>query len=95
MKRMVLFTMMLLAAGLAASAIAGGPRENSRSVYRMILSQADTNKDGKLSVAECMAIYKDKNRARKNCTYWDADGNGIITEDEYNRQALKTGIKKF
>ena len=73
---------------------AGPPEKNIRGAYKMILSQADTNKDGKLSVAECMAGYKDKSIAEKNCTFWDADKDGIITEDEYVMQGSNLGKKK-
>jgi hypothetical protein len=40
-------------------------------------------------MSECMAIWKDKKTAEKNCKYWDADGDGIITEDEYVKQVRK------
>jgi hypothetical protein len=73
---------------------AGPPEENIRQAYRMILAQADANKDEKLSVTECMAIYKDKSTAEKNCMFWDVDQDGIITEDEYVKQALNIAKKK-
>ena len=53
----------------------------------MLLTQVDVNKDGVLSVAECMSIYTDKGMAEKNCTFWDADKDGVIKEDEYVQQA--------
>jgi hypothetical protein len=83
-------TMVILSPGYTA----GPPEKNIREAYKMILSQADTNKDGKLSVAECMAGYKDKSMAEKNCTFWDADKDGIITEDEYVKQGSSLGKKK-
>jgi EF hand len=83
-------TMAILSPGFTA----GLPEKNIREAYKMILSQADTNKDGKLSVAECMAGYKDKSMAEKNCTFWDADKDGIITEDEYVKQVSNLGKKK-
>ncbi|HEX2769967.1 MAG TPA: hypothetical protein VHN12_11870 [Geobacteraceae bacterium] len=73
---------------------AGPPEQNIRKAYKMILSQVDENKDGKLSVTECKGIYKDKRMAEKNCTFWDADKDGIITEDEYVKQGLSLGRKK-
>jgi hypothetical protein len=73
---------------------AGPSDERFRVVYREILSQADANKDGKLAVIECKAIYKDKAIAEKNCTFWDADHDGVITEDEYVQQAAGLGKKK-
>ena len=73
---------------------AGPSDERIRSVYREIVLQADTNKDGKLSVIECKAIYKDKAIAEKNCTFWDVDRDGVISEDEYVQQASSFGKKK-
>jgi len=83
-------TMVIVSPGYTA----GPPEQNIREAYRMILSQVDANKDGKLSVAECMAIYKDKGMAKRNCTFWDADKDGIITEAEYVRQGSNLGKKK-
>jgi Ca2+-binding EF-hand superfamily protein len=73
---------------------AGPSDERIRSAYRLILSEADTNKDGKLSVSECKAGYKDPAMAEKNCKFWDADNDGIITEDEYVRQGTSFGKGK-
>ena len=93
-------TFMALAAGLTMLAVsfqadpAGPPEHNSRQAYQMILSQADTNKDGKLSAAECRAIWKDKDTAEKNCSFWDADKDGFITEAEYVKQGSSFGKKK-
>jgi hypothetical protein len=65
-------------------------RENSvRNVYRQILAGADKNGDGKISIDECMSLSKDKKKMARDCKYWDADGDGVITEDEYVKQALK------
>jgi Ca2+-binding EF-hand superfamily protein len=72
----------------------GPPEQNMKAAYKMILAQVDVNKDGKLSVAECMAIYKDKSMAKKNCTFWDADKDGVITEAEYVKQGSNLGKKK-
>ena len=60
-----------------------------RNAYRQILTAADKNGDGKLSMDECMSISKNKKKIEKDCKYWDADGNGVITEDEYVKQVLK------
>jgi len=60
-----------------------------RNAYRQILTAADKNGDGKISMDECMAISRDKKKIAKDCKYWDADGNGVITEDEYVKQVLK------
>jgi hypothetical protein len=67
-----------------------GPSDDMiKANYREILKEADKDRDGKLSMSECMAIWKDKKTAEKNCTYWDANGDGIITEDEYVAQVRK------
>jgi hypothetical protein len=95
MKRVIVLSVLLIAMSLISTVYAGGPPEaNIRNAYKMILSQADANKDGKLSSAECMAIYKDKNLAKKNCTFWDIDQDGVITEDEYVKKASNIGNKK-
>lgn len=73
---------------------AGPPEQNVKQAYVMILSQADADKDGKLSVAECMTIYKDKTLAERNCTFWDIDKDGVITETEYIQQVSNVGKKK-
>jgi hypothetical protein len=95
MKWTVVAVALVIAVATVTPAYAAGPPEdNIRQAYRMILSQADANQDGKLSAAECTAIYKDKSTAEKNCTFWDVDKDGIITEDEYVKQALNIGKKK-
>ena len=60
-----------------------------RTAYQEILKTADKNKDGKLSLDECYAIFKDPAKAKKDCTYWDANKDGFITEEEYVQQGLK------
>lgn len=73
---------------------AGPPEPDGKAAFRMILSQADANKDGKLSAAECQAMWKDKRMAQKNCSFWDVDKDGLITEAEYVRQASSLGRKR-
>ena len=73
---------------------AGPPEQHAKEAYKMLLSQVDANKDGKLAVAECMAIYKDKSVAEKNCTSWDTDKDGTITEAEYTNRAVNLGKRK-
>ncbi|MHC1743626.1 MAG: hypothetical protein AB9873_11415 [Syntrophobacteraceae bacterium] len=85
------FSMMIIVSPCHA---AGPPEKNIREAYQMILSQADANKDGKLSSTECMAIYKDRSMAEKNCTFWDVDKDGVVTEDEYVQQASNMGKKR-
>lgn len=63
------------------------PEAFIRSAFQEILQATDTNRDGKLAVTECLAIFKDRAVAERNCKYWDANGDGTITEDEYVKQA--------
>lgn len=67
----------------------GPPEGMIKEAYREILSSADKNGDGKLSLAECMSISKNKSQIEKDCKYWDADGDGYITEEEYVKQVRK------
>jgi hypothetical protein len=77
-----------------SSNAAGPPDERARSAYRLILSEADNNKDGKLSISECKSIYKDSVIADKNCNFWDINKDGVITEDEYVKKGTNIGKKK-
>lgn len=95
MKGMILSAVLLISLILASPGLAAGPSEqNIREAYKMILSESDTNRDGKLSLAECKANYTDQSVAEKNCTFWDVDGDGIITESEYVKKAASLGKKK-
>ena len=95
MKRIIVSATMLITLMTLSPCHAAGPPENQmRNAYRMLLTQVDVNKDGVLSVAECMSIYTDKGMAEKNCTFWDADKDGVIKEDEYVQQAQSLGKKK-
>jgi hypothetical protein len=91
---MLLLVSIIIVSSVSIAYPAGPSDERIRSVYREIVLQADTNKDGKLSVAECKAIYTDKAMAEKNCTFWDVDRDGVITEDEYVQKAGSLGKKK-
>lgn len=82
----ILATSTLLSAGRA-----GIPDGMIKGAYRQMLSGADTNRDGKLSKAECMATMGDRKQAVKDCNYWDANGDGIITESEYVAQVKRLG----
>jgi hypothetical protein len=87
--------MVMMVLGLTAPVSAIGQIEaTARNAYRMILSEVDADKDGKMTVKECMSIYKDKDMATKNCTFWDANKDGVITEDEYVKQGMSLGKKK-
>jgi len=89
---MLLLVSIIIVSSVSIAYPAGPSDERIRSVYREIVLQADTNKDGKLSVAECKAIYTDK--AMADCTFWDVDRDGVITEDEYVQKAGSLGKKK-
>jgi len=91
---MLLLVSIIIISSVSIAYPAGPSDERIRSVYREIVLQADTNKDGKLSVTECKAIYTDKAMAEKNCTFWDVDRDGVITEDEYVQKAGSLGKKK-
>lgn len=86
----LLITLVMASPGYTA----GPPEKNIREAYKMLLSQLDANKDGKLSIAECKNIYMDKSVAEKNCTFWDADKDGLITEDEYVKQGSSLSRKR-
>lgn len=88
------FVCIAIASSVALTDAAGSSDEFARNAFKQILSQADTNKDGKLSAAECKAIYKDPAQAQKNCTFWDANADGTITEDEYASKAMSMGKKR-
>jgi len=80
----------LILSGSVSVAKDKAARENFiRNAYRQILAETDKNGDGKISMDECMSISRDKKKIAKDCKYWDADGNGVITEDEYVKQVKK------
>ena len=58
-------------------------KKAARSAFKDILKNSDVNKDGKLSKAEFMTIWKDKNVGEKNWKMWDTNKDGYITEEEY------------
>ena len=72
----------------------GIPTARIKSAFQQVLAAADKNKDGKLSMEECVAISKDKTTMERNCKYWDANGDGTITEEEYVQQVKKIGAKR-
>ncbi len=82
-----------LAAGAGLSQPPGASDARAKAVFQEIRAAADSNKDGKLAVGECRAIYKDKQLGEKNCAFWDVNKDGVITEAEYVAQAKKLGGK--
>jgi len=60
-----------------------------KEAYKSLLPSLDANKDGKLTASECMTLSKDKKKAEKDCKYWDANSDGVITEEEYVQQVKK------
>ncbi len=91
---MLILVSIIIISTVSVAFSAGPSDDRFRSAYREILSQTDTNKDGKLSVTECKAIYKDKALAEKNCNFWDVNHDGTITEDEYVQKAGSFSKKK-
>ena len=83
----VLMSSFILSSNLLSAQGKGPSSEVIRGIYQEILASTDKNGDGKLSMAECMAISADKSKIEKDCKYWDANGDGVITEDEYVKQA--------
>lgn len=79
----------VLTGSLAPAAQKGPSDEMIKGAYRQILTGADKNGDGKLSMAECMTISSNKSKIEKDCKYWDANSDGTITEDEYVSQAKR------
>ena len=77
------------ASGSATAQGAGAADARAKEAFKTILASVDADRDGKLSLKECYAVWKDKKTAEKNCKYWDANGDGTITEDEYVRQSKK------
>jgi hypothetical protein len=79
----------VLAPGVSPAQQRGPSDDMIKGAYQQVLAEADKNHDGKLSMSECLAVWKDKKTAEKNCKYWDANGDGVITEDEYVKQVRK------
>ena len=86
---MFIFCFLILSGNVSAAKEKAVREDLIRNAYRQICTAADKNGDGKISMDECMAISRDKKKIAKDCKYWDADGNGVITEDEYVKQVKK------
>lgn len=87
----VCLLLIILTSSSAFSQPEGPPEEMMKNAYQQLLAQTDTNKDGKISVSECEAIYKDPEMAQKTCKFWDANNDGVITEEEYIKQIKNIG----
>jgi hypothetical protein len=85
----VALAMTFLMGGVCFSQPPGPSDAMIKEAFQEIKAAADTNKDGKLTVAECLGIYKDRQLGEKNCKYWDVNRDGAITEAEYVAQAKK------
>jgi hypothetical protein len=86
---MLIFCFIILSGSVSVAGEKAAREDLIRNAYQQIRTATDKNGDGKISMAECMAISKNKKKIEKDCKYWDADGNGIITEDEYVKQVKK------
>jgi hypothetical protein len=76
-----------------ATSLQAAPPGPSRAMigaaFKEILAAADTNRDGKLGMTECLTLSSNRAKIEKDCRYWDANGDGLITEAEYVQQARK------
>jgi Ca2+-binding EF-hand superfamily protein len=88
---MIFVCALFLLTGKVLRAQNGGiPTEAIKNAYQQILAGADKNGDGTISTQECTAMSASRDMG-KNCKYWDANGDGAITEDEYVQQVKKMG----
>ena len=81
---------LMLIGGVSLAQDGGMSTEAIKNAYRQILAGADKNGDGKISMQECRAMSSAK-EMEKNCKYWDANGDGFITQEEYVQQVKKLG----
>jgi Ca2+-binding EF-hand superfamily protein len=86
---MFILSIVILSGSVSVAREKAAREDLVRNAYQQIRTAADKNGDGKISMDECMAISRDKKKIVKDCKYWDADGNGVITEDEYVKQVKK------
>ena len=84
---------LMLIGGVSLAQDGGMSTEAIRNAYRQMLAGADKNGDGKISMQECRATSSAK-EMEKNCKYWDANGDGFITQEEYVQQVKKLGNVK-
>jgi Ca2+-binding EF-hand superfamily protein len=84
---------LMLIGGVSLAQDGGMSTEAIKNAYRQMLAGADKNGDGKISMQECRATSSAKGM-EKNCNYWDANGDGVITQEEYVQQVKKLGNVK-
>ena len=84
---------LMLIGGVSLAQDGGMSTEAIKNAYRQILAGADKNGDGRISMQECRAMSSAK-EMEKNCKYWDANGDGFITQEEYVQQVKKMGNVK-
>ena len=68
---------------IGSSTLSQDMKKAARNAFKEILKNTDKNKDGKLSKAEFMTIWRDKNTGEKNWKTWDTNKDGYVTEEEY------------
>jgi len=82
--KLVLFIILLLSFLLLGSnSFSQDMKKAAQNAFKEILKSSDKNKDGKLSKAEFMTLWKDKNTGEKNWKTWDTNKDGYVTEEEY------------
>jgi hypothetical protein len=82
--KLVLFIILLLSfLLLGPNSFSQDMKKAAQNAFKEILKSSDKNKDGKLSKAEFMTIWKDKNTGEKNWKTWDTNKDGYVTEEEY------------
>ena len=86
MKHSKLFLLLILLLSfllLGPNSFSQDMKKAARNAFKEILKNSDKNRDGKLSKAEFMTIWKDKNTGEKNWKTWDTNRDGYVTEEEY------------
>jgi len=89
----VVMAVLIITGSLVSAAQRGPSDEMIKGAYQQILGAADKNGDGKLSMAECTSIFRDKAKKERDCKYWDANGDGTITEDECVSQVRRAAMR--
>ncbi len=65
-----------------------GPTDDElKALFRDLLASGDANHDGKLTLAECLAISRSNAKVSRDCRSWDLNGDGVIIEAEYVKQS--------